>query len=85
MLSWSRIDTDVDPCNNFYDFACGSFIKDNYTPDESVAVDTFTKMKENVDSQVYALLNDANDDANPMLKLSKDLFKTCLEQNREAR
>lgn len=82
-----RLDTGVDPCNDFYDFACGTFIKENYTPDESSSVDTFTKLRDSIDTQVYMLmLNDAKDDeANANFKLSQELFKTCLERNREFR
>jgi predicted metalloendopeptidase len=81
-----RIDNNVDPCNNFYDFACGNFIQESYTPDETSAVDTFTKLKESIDTQVYMMmLNDAKDEeANANLKLSQELFKTCLERNRES-
>lgn len=82
-----RIDSSVDPCDDFYDFACGSFIQENYTPDESVAVDTFTKLRETIDTQVYMLmLNGAkNDETNANYKLSQELFKTCLDKNRESR
>lgn len=77
------MDIDVDPCDNFYDFACGSFIENNYTPDESVAVDTFTKLKETVDSKVNALLMDSLEKPSDMLNLSKSLFETCLERDRK--
>lgn len=85
--SLNRIDTKVDPCDNFYDFSCGTFIEENYTPDESVAVDSFTKLRDTIDSQVYALLSDADDEVNATspYKLSKELFKTCLERARECR
>lgn len=85
VLSSSRIDKDVDPCDNFYDFACGTFVQGNYPPDESVAVDSFTKLRDNIDAQVYSMLSDAKDDGTnaTMFKLSRDLFETCLERNRE--
>jgi len=65
-------------------------LAENYTPDESVAVDSFTKLRDNIDSQVYALLklNDANDDrlrrnASVLHNLSQSLFRSCLERKRE--
>ena len=79
-----RIDNAVNPCDDFYDFACGSFIQENYTPDESVAVDTFTKLKEYIDTKVYMLMLKEFDEANTNLKLSQELFKICLERNRES-
>lgn len=82
-----RIDTNVDPCDNFYDFACGSFIEENHTPDESVAVDFFTTLKDTIDSQVLSLLTSSNDDnieETTSLKLSREWFKTCLARDRES-
>jgi predicted metalloendopeptidase len=77
-----RIDNAVNPCDNFYDFACGKFIQDVNMPDENVAVDSFTKLKESIDSKVYMmLLNDAGENSE-FLESSKELFKTCLERNR---
>jgi predicted metalloendopeptidase len=79
-----RIDNAVNPCDEFYDFACGKFIQENYTPDESVGVDTFSKLKEFIDTKVYMMMLDDVAEANTNLKLSQDLFKTCMEQNRES-
>jgi predicted metalloendopeptidase len=81
-----RIDASVDPCDDFYDFACGSFTQDVYPPDERVAVDTLTKLRDTIDAQVYALLVKANDDgAKDSLKLSKELFNSCLGERKAVR
>ncbi|CRK98673.1 CLUMA_CG012403, isoform A [Clunio marinus] len=60
LLSSLVVVLNLDPCYDFYDFACGSFVMKNYTPDESVAVDTFIETEENIDMKIYALLNDEN-------------------------
>ena len=36
------MDVSVDPCENFYNFACGSFVKETNIPDEKVSVNTFS-------------------------------------------
>jgi predicted metalloendopeptidase len=79
-----RIDNALNPCDDFYDFACGNFIRENYTPDESAAVDTFTKLKESIDTKVFMMMRNDVSEANTNLKLSQELFKTCLERNRES-
>lgn len=81
-----RIDVSAHPCDDFYDFACGSFIQDTFTPDERVAVDTSTKLRDVIDAQLYTLLMDANDDgAKASLKLSKKLFNSCLGERKRLR
>lgn len=44
-----RIDYEVNPCDDFYNFGCGTFITETYTPDESVAVDTFSLLRDKID------------------------------------
>jgi neprilysin len=89
-LNWSkklnfRYNANIDPCDNFYDYACGSFADKTFPADEAVAVDAFTKLREVIDSQVFSFLSDAkDDDAAPSYKLSKELFNFCLERNRES-
>lgn len=81
-----RIDSSVDPCDNFYDFACGAFIEQSYPADESVALDTFTLLNDNIQSQVFSLLNDDNSHENSTatFKLAKKYLQTCLERNGES-
>lgn len=81
-----RIDNSVDPCDNFYDFACGAFIEQSYPADESVALDTFTLLKDNIQSQVFSLLNDdnTNENSTATFKLAKKYLQTCLERNGES-
>lgn len=83
----NRIDNTVDPCDNFYDFSCGTFIQEKYTPDERVALDTFTILRDAIDTKVYMLMQNDDvevDKANANFKLSQELFKTCIERNRES-
>lgn len=80
-----RIDNDVEPCDNFYDFACGNFIQENNPADESVAVDTFTLLQDNIVSQIYSALQDdnSNNNLNATFRLAKKFLETCLDRSRK--
>ena len=75
------MDEEVDPCDDFYKFACGSFIKNTVIPREKTSVSQFTvvsdalkiKMKKLVEAPV------AKDEPESS-KLIKNLFISCKEK-----
>lgn len=68
----------VDPCQNFYEFACGGWRKKNKIPKTSSTFSTFTKLNQNVEKILKKLLeNEAKEKLPPLLKMTTDYYKSC--------
>lgn len=43
------IDGSVDPCENFFDYACGNWIKKHPIPEDRSSIDTFGVLRDEVE------------------------------------
>lgn len=46
------IDTTVDPCDNFYEFSCGKWIKKAIIPEDRSSINKFGELRDDVDATV---------------------------------
>jgi putative endopeptidase len=79
-LDISAIDKTADPCADFYQFACGNWIKDNPLPDDQVRwVRSFSMLQERNLYQLWQLLDAAaKKAATPPQKQYGDYFAACM-------
>lgn len=77
----NAIDTSTEPCNDFYQFACGNFIKNTFIPDDKLIVDTFTDLADYIDIQLRTIIEDEIDaNESRVFKLVKELHRSCMNR-----
>ncbi|XP_050561526.1 neprilysin-4 [Spodoptera frugiperda] len=77
------LNKDVDPCTDFYEFACGGWIKQNPVPDWATSWDQLAKLREQLVTDLRDLLEAKDDDGLPQSVLkAKSLYRTCVNTER---
>lgn len=77
----SKLDLNVDPCEDFYRFACGNFLNETEIPDDKTSVGLFSELSDKLDEQLSVILNSSltNDDIHPSVCVKK-LYKACVNE-----
>ena len=75
------MDRGADPCEDFYQFACGNWARHNPIPKDKAAYDTFEMIRESLDSVLKELLEDpiaTGLDTDDATIKAKYLFQSCM-------
>lgn len=75
------LDESVDPCTNFYEFACGKFLKNTPIPEDKITVDSFSFVRDLVQDQLRTIINEPSSprESKPF-RLAKDYNAACLNK-----
>lgn len=75
------IDENVDPCENFYEFACGKFLKNTFIPDDKIAMMSFVQVQDKVLGQLRSVLNERSlpNESKPFT-LAKTFNVACMDE-----
>ncbi|XP_075972536.1 endothelin-converting enzyme 1-like isoform X2 [Anticarsia gemmatalis] len=77
------LNKDVDPCTDFYEFACGGWIKRNPVPDWATSWDQLARLREQLVSDLRELLEAKDDDGLPQsVRKAKSLYRTCVNTDK---
>jgi putative endopeptidase len=75
----SAIDKTADPCTNFYQYACGNWMKNNPIPSDQVRWGRFNELAERNNYLLYSELKSAADaPKSPLQKKYGDFFAACM-------
>lgn len=75
----SKMNFSVNPCDDFYQFACGRFEKTSIIPDDAGSVNTINMIEGRVMAQLHTLLNsEINENEIRPFKMAKLMFRQCM-------
>lgn len=77
----NTMDESVNPCEDFYEFACGKLLRDTELPSDKYSQTAFTLTQDKVDRQMRSILTDELQphELKPF-KLAKLFTKTCMDE-----
>lgn len=77
----AAMDTSVNPCDNFYQFACGTWLANNPVPDDSSRWAMFDVLDKAIMNALASILTEPinPDDPEPINK-AKDYYAACLDE-----
>lgn len=78
------LDSAVDPCEDFYSFACGNWIRNHPVPPTENHWNQFEILEKRLDVQVRELLEEENLEEDPQIvKTVRKVYKACMNTGEE--
>lgn len=75
------LDETIDPCDNFYEFACGKFIRNTFIPDDKIAMMSFVHVQDKVLGQLRLILNEKSlPNESKAFTMAKTFNAACMDQ-----
>uniref|UniRef100_A0A4W3JDU4 Phosphate regulating endopeptidase homolog, X-linked n=1 Tax=Callorhinchus milii TaxID=7868 RepID=A0A4W3JDU4_CALMI len=82
VFMFNNINWSADPCNNFFEFACGKWLKENSIPDEYSSYGTYKMISKSVKIMLKELLQKpvAEGEEVEAIQKAKLLYQSCMNE-----
>lgn len=79
----SKMKPEIEPCDDFYQFACGTYIDETQIPEDKVAVNTFSVISDKLQEQLKDIITVERPETEPKhFRLPNALYKACMNKSR---
>ncbi|KAJ8918489.1 hypothetical protein NQ315_008186 [Exocentrus adspersus] len=76
------MDASVDPCDDFYEFTCGNFLKKTNIPDDKSSVTSFSIISDTLQEQLRSMIEEPVSRNEPKpFQLTKKLYRACMNKS----
>ncbi|VBB25341.1 unnamed protein product [Acanthocheilonema viteae] len=72
----------ADPCDNFFEYACGQWNRDHMIPDDMFAYGTFASVRESVRQQMRVLLESDVSQESRSIEMTRIAYQTCMNTSK---
>lgn len=77
-----QMDQAVEPCDDFYNFACGQYIEDTIIPDDKVSVNAFSVISDKLQEQLRTIITAPIEESEiEPFKMVKRLYLACMNKS----
>uniref|UniRef100_UPI00398E758E phosphate-regulating neutral endopeptidase PHEX isoform X2 n=1 Tax=Pristiophorus japonicus TaxID=55135 RepID=UPI00398E758E len=83
VFMFNKINWSADPCENFFEFACGRWLKETLIPEDYSSYGTYSWVRQNVKIKLKELLEIPIDEEKDIeiIHKTKDLYQSCMNES----